>query len=228
MTKVSLMCRAIGAAVVLLSVSASAHAEVVSAWNFNASTLAASEGNGTCGPVGGVSYTFATGAPTDTGAPNQALNTAAYPAQGTGGGGAGVEFRASTVGASDIVVSWEQRASSTASRFFQFEYSTDGKTFLTAGLGEAGLLEASGSDLWMTRSLDLRAISEVNNNPDFAFRLVAVYAPGTNTFAPARPTSSYSSAGTQRFDLIRIQSVPVPAPGAAALLVLAGLIGRTR
>jgi len=195
--------RSIFALVVVLTASSAspsgtARADVLAQWNFNGpsstevpgGTIAPSpsHGDGIASLVGGVTSpaSFSTGEsnggssdPAGGPPPNYAWQTTTYAAQGTGSGERGVQFAVSTVGHSDIVVRWDQRHSNTSSRFVQFQYSIDGVTFTSDGLPADGIFEANlGGDAWYTaRVVDLSGVSGVADNPDFAFRIVAVFAP---------------------------------------------------
>lgn len=199
---------------------------VIVEWNFNQGTTDPSLGTGQLSQLGGVSWTLAAGSPSNAGGlgTNQALNTAAYAAQGSASGQSGVLISASTAGFEQVTVAWDHRASNTGSRFMQLEYSLDGTQFTSEGLAEKGLLEIANGDTWTARSLDLSGITAVVDNPRFALRLTAVFAPGTTAYAAARPGSTYSPSGTQRLDVIRISGTPLPSPGGAALLVFAASV----
>ena len=63
---------------------------------------------------------------------------------------------------------------------------------------------------------------------NFAFRVLAAYAPGTTGYLASRSTSAYATGGTLRFDDVAIDGTAIPAPGALALLGVAGLVGQRR
>src|SRR5207253_2650735 len=61
----------------------------------------------------------------------------------------------------------------------------------------------------------LAAISAVNNNFNFAFRIVAEFEStatggGTANYVTTYGTNSYSTSGTARFDLMTITGTPIP------------------
>jgi len=220
-----------------------ASADIVTQWNFNGASTSTvpggptnpttSVGLGTASLIGGTTATFASGAasggssdPETTAPPNYAWNVTTFGAQGTGSGERGVQFNVSTAGFFDIMVSWDQRHSNTASRWVQFQYSLDGTTFLTAGLADDGIFDSTnGGDVWYNgRMVNLSGIAGVADNANFAFRIVAIFAPGTEGYVATNPTSTWSGSGTWRFDMVTVAGV-VPAPGAVAVLGLAGLVG---
>ncbi len=199
---------------------------VIVEWNFNQGSTDPSVGGGQLAQLGGISWTLVAGSPSNSGGlgTNQALNTAAYAAQGVGSGQSGVLISASTAGFEQVTVSWEHRSSNTGSRFMQLEYSTDGIAFTSEGLAEKGLLEIANGDTWTPRAFDLSGIAAVAHNPRFSLRITAVFAPGTMAYVAARPGSTYSPSGTQRLDVIRISGVAVPSPGGAALMAFAATL----
>ena len=229
--------RSIIAAATIATLAGSAHAQIFAQWNFNSiipdagtstGTTIPSIGTGTFSAVGGVTTTFASG-DANGGSSDPAtgddsgLNTSTFAAQGTGSGARGVQFAVSTTGLTAIVVSWDQRHSNTSSRFVQFQYSTDGLAFTDFG----SVFSASAGDTWFNnRSVDLSSISAVENNANFAFRIVSVFDPSSTNYSASTSTAAYSSAGTWRFDMVTVTSIPSPA--SAALLGLAGLAATRR
>lgn len=207
-------------------VAAAANAQVITQWNFNASNTTPSTGAGTALLVGGTTATFASGTgSTDTAATNQAWNVSTYPAQGTGDKTAGPQFNVSTVGQSNIVVSLDTRASNTASRFQQFQYTTNGTTFIDFG---PAINVNLGSTWFNNNSFDLSSISAVNNNPNFGFRLVTTFGPTSANYEAAQTGSSYGVTGTLRYDMVTVSAVPEPGTMLALGAGLAALAARRR
>lgn len=197
------------------AVSASA-ADIIAQWNFNSNPPDAAAGTGTNTPslgsgsaalVGGVSQSYVAGSTVDAGAgnDNSAWSTSAYPSQGTRNKSAGVEFRLSTVGYESLVVSWDQRISATGTRYTRLQYSVDGTTFLDGPV----ITHTTGGGNWSSQSASLAAYGGVENNPNFAFRLVAEFestatGAGADSYAAAESGSSYGTGGTFRYDLMTI------------------------
>ena len=210
---------------------------IVSHWNFNSfppdtktttGSLLPSVGAGTVSVVGGVTSTFsdATGSKDPAKKDNTGLNLSTFASQGKGDGTRGVQFQVPTVGYENVVVSWDQRFSSTASKAYQFQYSLDGVQFLPFST----LLNTAGGNAWMTgNTVDLGGVPGAADNPDFAFRILSVFSPGTSAYGASGVGSSYSTSGTWRFDEMTVQGSAIPAavpePGAYALLAAGGLIG---
>ena len=143
--------------------------------------------------------------------PNWALQTTDYPAQGQDSGLAGIVVSVPTTGYQNIVVKFDVRWSNTASKFLAVEYTTDGGASWT----RARVLEALRGDRWHGDAadnggygalveLDLSADSAVNNNAQFAFRVVTIFDPDTNQYTAAQSGSNYTTRGTLRYDLIEI------------------------
>jgi hypothetical protein len=212
------------AALALTAVTVSANAIIITQWDFEGDVLTPSTGAGTFGLIGGPTAEFVTGWDRNTVATGgRAVNTRGYPAQGTGSGTAGVQVNVSTVGYMDIVVDWDHRNSNASSSWVQFQYSTDGNSFSSTGLLNDGLFSAVGGDTWHApRIVDLSSIAGVADNANFAFRVVAVFAPGTSEYIAANPNSTYAGTGTQRFDNVTVSGNVVPEPATVAALV-AGL-----
>ena len=214
----------------------SAHADVVTQWNFNSIIADGNTGTGTTLPfigtgtaslIGGVTSTFASGdasggssdpATTD----DSGWNLTTFAAQGTGDKTRGAQFAVSTVGFNNVVISYDLRHSNTSSRYEQFQYSLDGVNFVDYALFDGNL-----GDTWFNgRTIDLSSVAGVSNNADFAFRVVATFAPGTTAYAVSNPGSTYGTAGTWRFDMVTVNAAPVPeAQTYAMMLAGIGLVG---
>ncbi|MGE3843954.1 MAG: hypothetical protein AB7I50_20460 [Vicinamibacterales bacterium] len=200
-----------------------ASAATITQWNFNSvpadastssGTTSPSTGSGTAGLIGGTTSTFASGdangGSTDPATGDDSgWNLATFATQGTGSGSRGVQFTVSTAGKQNIIVTWDHRHSNTSSRYVQFQYSTDGTTFVDFG----SPLDHNAGDTWFnTNTVNLSSIAAVNDNPNFAFRIVAVFAPSTAAYAPANTGSTYGTSGTWRFDMVTVSGDNVGAP----------------
>ncbi len=224
-----------------LAVASTAQADLISQWNFNSvpadallstGSAAPSTGTGTLTTQGGITTTFASGvanggssdpALTD----NTGFQTTTYPAQGTNSGTAGVRFDVSTVGFSDIIVSWDQRFSNTSSRFYQLQYSLDGSVANPVWIVGNTFENTGGGDFWANNNqVNLSAAPGVADNATFAFRIVSVFGPA-GAYVASNPLGTYAAGGTWRFDMVTVQGV-VPTPGTAGLLGLAGLVALRR
>jgi endonuclease/exonuclease/phosphatase family metal-dependent hydrolase len=213
---------------------------IIAQWNFNSTVPDANVGTGVTTPsigagtasfVGGVignSPPFATG---DTGfdpapaADNSAWNTTAYPAVTSNNKTGGVRFDVSTTGKQNIVVYWSQRASATASKYARLQYSTNGTAFVDFPTAVA----INAATVFEVKTNSLTAITGVDNNPNFAFRIVAEFestaspSGGTNAYVPASSTSSYGTSGTERFDMLTVIGVDIPPTTPAFPALLSGV-----
>jgi len=172
-----------------------AHAlTIITQWTFTGNVTTPSTGSGTASLVGGTNATFAAGF---AGSPDRGWNTTAYPAQGTNSKQAGAQFQISTIGWQDIEFFFQQRHSNTAANTVVVRYSVDGGvTFI-----DVATYTVTAGDTWYTRTVDLSGYPAVNNIADLRVRVVAAFAPPTNTqYVASKPSSSYSTSGTLRFD----------------------------
>lgn len=240
-------------------------ATMIALWDFNSypsdgssttGTLSPVVGYGTASRIGGVTGTFARGAndnlamgwdkmpnvlidPEDARNNNSGWNLAAFAPQGVGSGTRGAEFLVSTVGYTDIRVSFAMRLSNTASRYWRLDYTLDGSNWIRKEYFDhayAYLWDPNATP-WYDHFVDFTAIPEAGNNPNFGIRVLAVFQDeatglGDALYLPHSPASLYGSSGTGRFDLVGFEGrepVPEPATLAALGLGLGGLwIGRRR
>jgi len=130
----------------------------------------------------------------------------------------------STLGFTDaMTVTWDQTRSSTGPVSFQVIFSTDGGTNWNTALASYTVLQSGGGGApgtWSSTTYNplytnTLAIAGIENTAEVLLRFRAVSAPGGAT-------------GSNRIDNVMIYSGAVPAPGAVALLGLAGLVGRRR
>lgn len=246
MTTFNLQSRAFVTLSLSALIAATAQGAVVTQWNFDSSSANASTGVGTASLIGGTTATFATG-----NGGGFAWNTSTYKAQGTGSGEAGVQFLASTAqgsGYEAISLTFDHRSSGTNSRWAQVDYTLDGgATWVTNFWNNNGGL--SPHDLFYSFTVDFSSVSGANNNAGFGVRIVSIFSPqafnqnatlsyGANAAymranadakyapTPGVGTGNYSTSGTWRFDNVTVNGTAIPAPGAIALLGLAGLATR--
>jgi hypothetical protein len=154
-------------------------------------------------------------------APNYALNTLTYAAQGTGDLTRGLRMMVDTSGFDSLMVSWDQRNSTTASAWTQLQYTLDGGANWTAAANFQMLVDGS----FAARSFDLSEIEGAANNAQFGLQWLAMFAPGTGSYAATKAGSTYATTGTIRYDNLTLSGTEIPAvpEPQALLLMLAGL-----
>ena len=128
----------------------------------------------------------------------------------------------STIGYSGVSISWDQTRSSTGPATFDAVMSIDGGANWTTILAEYSVVPAG---LATTNTTNWNSTTS-----QAAFTLTAVAGAAAdeqaNVLFRLRSTVTTTAAGTNRIDNFIVSTVP--APGAIALLGLAGLIGRRR
>lgn len=202
----NLMC----AALLFFTASQAALADELAIWNFNDSDLNVDHGSGTLiSNLNVVNLLFAAGTTN-----NARLGDAAGQALSLQGGtgvannGRNITFNVSTVGFSNIVVSFATQGTSTGFNSNQFQYSLDGLNFIDFGPPYTPAAVFGTLPLVFT----LTSIVGLNNNPNAAFRIVF--------------NGATSSTGNNRIDNIVVEgtSATIPEP-TTALLLLSGLGG---
>jgi hypothetical protein len=201
----------------LLCATAMASGATLTQWTFNSDPPDTSTSSGTTVPavgfgsatlIGGTTAQFAAGSPSDSGGDNSGWNTLTYPAQGTGNKSAGVQFAASTRGFSNIVVTFDLRASSSASKYYRFQYSTDGSNFV-----DDAVISLPVSNTFAPQTVSLSSVPGVEDNTNFAFRVVTEFestATGTgDDVYIASALGNYGTSGTVRYDLVTVSGEPL-------------------
>ena len=153
------------------------NADEITVFNFNSSTLAPSSGSGVL-TTSSTNSTFFSGTTINTrgGAPaGQAL--AIIGDTGNSNNGSNLTLNASTVGFSNIILSFATQRTGTGFNSNQFQYSLDGINFVNFG---SVFTPATSFALV---SFDLSTITGLNNNASAAFRIIfngATSASGNN------------------------------------------------
>ena len=203
----------IAAILSLFLVSQAAQANEIAIWNFNDSNLTVDHGTGVLTTDFIVANVlFAAG--TTNNARLGDLAGQSLSLQGgssTANNGRQLTFNVSTLGFSNIVVSFATQGTSTGFNLNQFQYSLDGITFVNFGAAYIPATAFGTVPLVFT----LTSIAGLNDNPNAAFRIVF--------------NGASSATGTNRIDNFVVEGSPsgVPEPATAALLLsgLSGLYG---
>lgn len=218
------------ASLTLASVAASA--DTVALWDFNTFSCSsactvtpkatATANGGVLSTVGAITFTSAGG----SGA-GSALNTTTYASQGTGNLTRGVQFMVDTSGYTDLVLSFAQRNSATASAWTTLRYTVDGSNWLDATSFQ--MPAASATTFVNGITYDFSAISSADNNASFGIQLLTSFAPSASTYLATGNGSTYGTGGTIRYDNVLFSGtaipdapLPIPEPETYALM-LAGL-----
>jgi hypothetical protein len=179
------------------------NASVITKWDFETQSLSPSIGAGSLSLLGGVTNGGFTGGYLST----YAFDTLNYPAQSTNNLTAGIYFEVSTIGYTNILLSWSQRHSNTSANRAVLYYTLD-KTASSPVWVLANTYDATSGDTWFQRTFDGSAIRRMASNPNLAFKLVSCFADTSNTaYVASRPASSYAPSGKWRFDNISIDGI---------------------
>jgi hypothetical protein len=196
-----------------------ARADIIAQWNFNSvppdgspttGTSAPSVGSGTASLIGAVTGGFSTGSTNDpaSSSDDSGWQTSNYPAAGTGNKTGGVQFNVSTVGYSNIVIRWDHRVTSAASKYYRLKYSTDGNAFLDYGAPLIMQAAPPTQSYYEAQTNNLSGVAAVNDNPNFAFRIVSeieqsAIGSGADDYVTVS-NSTYSPSANVRFDYVTI------------------------
>ena len=197
-----------------LTIVTNAPGGILARWNFNNTSVSVtspppSTGTGTLTLVDGTTSAFVSGTgSSDTSVSNSAWNTASYPPQGTGNKSAGAQFKINTMGFQNLALSWDQRVSATASKYFRLQLTTNGTDFM-----DFNVVAMTNNTVFEAKTNNLATWPGVNNNPNFGFRIVSEFessAAGTANANYVTVGTSYSTAGTVRFDIMTLYATPIP------------------
>ena len=195
----------------LMAAAPAALADELAVWNFNDSNLSVDHGSGTLSSnFNPANMLFAAGTTNNARLGNPAGQALSLQAgTGTANNGRHLTFNVSTLGFSNIVVSFATQGTGTGFNSNQFQYSLDGINFVDFGLPYTPASAFGAVPLVFS----LVSIAALNNNPNAAFRIVF--------------NGGSSATGTNRIDNFvvdgtKVTNVPEPM---SAILLLSGLSG---
>jgi len=187
-------------------------------WNFNGTSADGDATTGSFEPslasgaltvIGTENHTFGTvsqGRTSDTAAgDNSMLRISGFPRQGESNKTCGIELTASTAGMRELVLFWDQYNSSTASRIWRIQYTTNGSDFT-----DFASFTNTAASIWLRRrSVSLREVPGVANNPHFGLRFVSEFASESGYLAVS-DGSNYGTTGTLWLDMVGLSGEPLP------------------
>lgn len=147
------------------------------------------------------------GSGNDFDSPNTAWGTSTYPVNGASNKLAGPRFNVSTAGKKNITVSYDTRASTTASRFTRLQYTANGTDFIDAPTS----FSLTTGNIYETRTYDLTGFPGVRDNPNFGVRIAAEFESTASYGASANSnfvgvSSTYATSGTVSYDLVTVNA----------------------
>jgi hypothetical protein len=212
------------------ALAATTHAQTIKQWDFN--TPDGLVATGTVRPLVGSGYpaeataglstqfgAVAGSATTDPDTGNNSQwrigsvgGTGGFPGATNDNKTAGAQFRVNTSGYENIMVTWDQENSASASRYWRVQYTVNGSDWLDHSTVITALDsgDQTSTPPWQIGlSADFSAIPAANNNADFAFRLVSEFedtatGAGTNAYVATRTTANYSVNGTLWLDMVTV------------------------
>lgn len=187
-------------------------AETITQWNFNNSDLIPNEGTGTFSAIGGVTTTFvsSTGSSDPISGAANALNTTAYPAQGTNPKTAGIQMNVSTAGYSNINLTFDVRHSGTAANTYVVQYNPDITNVLSPWIDAQTLVYNTSGNFINNQTVNLSAFPAANDNPNLGIRIVSAFDQTSGT-TYVGTTGAYGTGGTVRYDMVTISGEPAGA-----------------
>lgn len=145
---------------------------------------------------------------------NSAIMVTNYPAVGAANRTGGFEFSFSTVGYTNISVSWDQREGQRASRYHRLQYSADGVNFIDVPAAQGGVITITTQNIFFPQTNNLSAVTNaIENNPNVKLRLVAEFestaisggTQGSNYVAAVAGTSAqYLTTAEVRLDMFTV------------------------
>jgi len=131
----------------------------------------------------------------------------------------GVQYNVSTVGYQNVLFTWDQRWSNTATNTVRVQYTLDGTTWTNFTMTSANTTSCLGTidngrfqnngvgDQYRRISVNFSAITGANNNAHFGVRILAAHYQTTTEFRQTSNATLIATAGTWRFDNVSFQGL---------------------
>lgn len=143
----------------------------------------------------------------DYGIQNNGWGTSTYPAACVSNKTAGVRFNTSTHAAKNITVSYDTRATPTASKYERLQYTTNGTDFIDYPTSSSFIQGVN----YESRAFSLAGFPGVADNTNFAVRIVTEFEStakygATNNAQYAGNGGTYAASGTVSYDIVSISA----------------------
>lgn len=216
--------------------AASADAALVSRWNFNGRSMSATTGSGSAQLVGtdALGFTYGTTHDGSSSALNRAIRMAGFSPMGSQSGRRGIEFQTDTSGYQFLSIAFSVSGQRRSSAWGQLQYSTDGgATFTSENLERNGRFSLRADGAFRRIGFSLELVDGASDSNDFRFRIVAVSDPNLGRFRAVSGATVLGDA-SWKVDGVTVRGTEVdsnivtPAPGAIALVGMAGLLSASR
>lgn len=148
---------------------------------------------------------------------------------GSSNPGNGVEYKVSTVGYTNIKLSWDQHFTNTAPNTVRLQYTTNNGTTWTnftmvngtntticaGSINVNGCFETNAGDYYRRIIVDFSSITAINNNANFGIRLLASYYQSSGQYRQSNtPSTPATNTGNWRFDNVNFTGTPPTTTGA--------------
>jgi hypothetical protein len=212
--------------IVLVFLPSAADADVLARFDFNTldnnaatGTLVSTTGAGTLAALGGATtfFGFGTGSSDpEVGANDSGLGLGGFPAQGVGSGTVGLSGAVSTAGFDRVLVRLDQKNQPSSNKF----YAVQARTAPAGPFIDVATYGIAASDLWENvKTFDVTsAVPAAANNPNFAFRIAAVFEPGTTQYVASE--AGYNGDIPTLFDMIIVEGLVIPEPSSCLMLMI--------
>ena len=210
----------------LILVPTAAHAVNLARFDFNTpdnnaatGTLVSTTGAGTLAALGGATtfFGFGTGSSDpELGANDSALGLGGFPAQGVGSGTVGLAGAVSTAGFNRVLLHLDQKNQPSSNKF----YAVQVRTAPAGPFVDVATYGIAASDIWENnKTFDVtNTVPAAANNANFAFRIAAVFEPGTAQYVASE--AGYNGDIPTLFDMIIVEGLVIPEPSSGLMLVV--------